>query len=416
MTPRVRILLLTPPPPAHPRFTHAPSFLADVNQTRDEKVRRVELHRGTTAAAASTGGGVEPSGGGATRGGGWRVDSAGDRLVFEEEDDAFFVDVGKTKDHAFVVINVHSKTTSEVHVIPTASAAAAVSADGGSGNGGAAGGVDVGAAPTLLRRRRPGVEYYVDHAGDAFYLVTNSPPSIDDVDVGAARDGRTGAVPGAGEYRLVRVRHPPGLAGGASCLEGIADAPWQPVLHGKIDGGGGGGGGGTVQEMDLFKDRCVLYESCPATGCPRLRVLPISAAATAASEGSRSRSVSVSSPFVVSPPAVGGGGGGTGASGSGRGADRVSGSDVNVTDGAIGADQGGVEAAAAAAAARACTLRPGVNSWLEARTARFSLSSPTAPEDVYDLCLESGRMELRRRTAVPGSPRFDGRDYRYIPM
>ncbi|CAN0443090.1 unnamed protein product, partial [Hapterophycus canaliculatus] len=59
----------------------------------------------------------------------------------------------------------------------------------------------------------------------------------------------------------------------------------------------------------------------------------------------------------------------------------------------------------------ACTLRPGVNSWFEARTARFSLSSPTAPEDVYDLCLETGEMELLRRTDVPGSPRFDGRDY-----
>lgn len=67
-----------------------------------------------------------------------------------------------------------------------------------------------------------------------------------------------------------------------------------------------------------------------------------------------------------------------------------------------------------AAVSGASTLRPGVNSWFEARTARFSVSSPTAPEDVYDLCLESGGLELLRRTEVPGSPRFDGRDYRWV--
>ena len=86
--------------------------------------------------------------------------------------------------------------------------------------------------------------------------------------------------------------------------------------------------------------------------------------------------------------------------------------DRHTIDEAIGADVHGV-AAEAKADTGACTLRPGVNSWFEARTVRFSLSSPIAPEDVYDLCLESGRVELRRRTEVPGSPRFDGRDYRY---
>lgn len=399
-----RATLSTPPTRLRPR---AILFLVS---TSGEKVRRVTLHR-DTATAASPDLGVESGGGGGATGRGWRVDSASDRAVFEEENDAFFVDVGKTKDHGFVVINVHSKTTSEVYVI----AAADDSADGGSGDGGAPGSVSVsagagaGAGPTLLRRRRQGVEYYVDHAGDAFYLVTNSPPSVDDVD--GARGGWSGAATAtrAGEYHLVRVRHPPGLAGS---LEGIADMPWQPVPH-------GGDGGGTVQEMDLFKDHCVLYESCPGTGCPRLRVLPLTP--PAAAEGTRSSSSSVSSPFVVSPPAVGGCGGddGTGASGSSsaRGADTGNGSDVNVVNSrAAVIGEAGVEAGAAAAAAgapaRACTLRPGVNSWFEARTARFSLSSPTAPEDVYDLCLESGRMDLRRRTEVPGTPRFNGRGYR----
>lgn len=33
---------------------------------------------------------------------------------------------------------------------------------------------------------------------------------------------------------------------------------------------------------------------------------------------------------------------------------------------------------------------------------------------MYDLCLESGRLELLRSTDVPGSPRFDGREYRWF--
>ncbi len=349
-------------------------------------------------------------------GGGWRVDSASDGVVFEETNDAFFVDVGKTKDHGFVVINVHSKTTSEVYLLPTAAkgspadpdpvvqgVAPAPGAEVGTGENGVAGsgsGGRLGADLALLRRRQRGVEYYVDHSGDAFYLVTNSP--LSNPDGARGQDGHAGADCDAGEYRLVRVRQPPGQKGSVPSLEGIADSPWETLPSGE--------NGGTIQEMDLFKDHCVLYESCPASGCPRLRVVPLPAP-----EGS----CSTPSPFVVSPPAVGGcaanGGGGGDRSGAGgdgdsssvRGSARDSGADAGRRRGV--SDQAGPPAAAASSP---CTLRPGVNSWFEAQTVRFSLSSPTAPEDVYDLCLDSGRMELKRRTEVPGSPRFDGRDYR----
>lgn len=310
-----------------------------------------------------------------------------------------------------MVINVHSKTTSEVYLIPTATGTAGASDTGGGrvdvGQGTTAakgdsdeersvvnGGNSDGAAPRghhhhragpalLLRRRQQGVEYYVDHAGDAFYIVTNSPPS-------GAGDGQNEAATGVGEYRLVRVRQPPGRRrGSASSLEGVADAPWEALPC--------GGDGCTIQEMDLFRSHCVLYESSALSGCPRLRVVPL-----AASDGTRPGS----SPFAVSPPAAGGcsgGGGNTGASSDGESSTNISSESSRDCD---FKGQGGV------ATPSACTLRPGVNSWFEARTARFSLSSPVAPEDVYDLCLESGRMDLLRRTEVPGSPPFDGRDYR----
>lgn len=359
------------------------------------------------------------------------MDSASDRAVLEEKDDAFFVDVGKTKDHSFVVINVHSKTTSEVYLLPGSMSPRA-------GRGSAAGvegkaATVVGDAahehecadPTLLRRRRQGVEYYVDHSGDAFYIVTNSPPSKNGTGVGdrhgRSETPRSSSVDG-GEYRLVRVplQQQPGPGGrrgdASSSLEGVADVPWEAVPCGRHPG--------TVQEMDLFRDHCVLYETCPVSGCPRLRVVPLAPPPPAAAGGDGIPS----SPFVVSPPNAGGHCGGSASdsvgdsvgdnsvSDSASDSVRDSASDSDSLGASGPAEQGAPAATSAAggatASSAACTLRPGVNSWFEARTARFSLSSPLAPEDVYDVCLESGRVELLRRTEVPGSPRFDGRDYR----
>ncbi|CAM9946155.1 unnamed protein product [Ectocarpus sp. 12 AP-2014] len=396
---------------------------------RPWQVRRVVIHR-RTSSPESAGRTDDAWGGGGTEEG-WRVDSARDRAVFEEKDDAFFVDVGKTKDHSFVVINVHSKTTSEVYLLqgstsPKAGRGGAAGVEGEAAMTGADAAVAAAAAhehecagPTLLRRRRQGVEYYVDHSGDAFYIVTNSPPSKN-VGVGD-RHGRSGtprsSAVDAGEYRLVRVplqqqQQQPGRGGrrgdasssSSSSLEGVADVPWEAVPCGRHPG--------TVQEMDLFRDHCVLYETCPASGCPRLRVVPLAHHPAAAAGGDGT----LPSPFVVSPPNAGGHCGDSVGDSVG---DDKSVSDSASDSGSLSAsgtvEQGASAASAAAGRAMvssaACTLRPGVNSWFEARTARFSLSSPTAPEDVYDVCLESGRVELLRRTEVPGSPRFDGRDY-----
>lgn len=345
----------------------------------------------------------------------WEVDPASDLVVLEERDDAFFADVGKTKDDAFVVINVHSKTTSEVSLLP----AMFSSLSDERGTPGIGDDVAIekdgtvlqepqrkrecektlpdssssSSSPTLLRHRRRGVEYYVDHYGDAFYVVTNSPKWRGEENV-EGDDGE--AANGVGEYHLVRVRQP----GNDGVLEGIDKAPWEPVcgcsnqglrklvddLQGSPEAepgsrldirvrmedfaagseraSGASGAQGLIQEMDLFRGKCLLYEACPRSGAPRLRIV--------STDDPASPSV------VVDPPSPGG---------SDEGA--------TATDGVS-------------------MMRPGVNSWLEAPTARFSLSSPLAPEDVFDLCLESGRLELLRRTEVPGAPRFDGRDYRRV--
>lgn len=66
----------------------------------------------------------------------------GDRLVFSESDERYFVGVTTTKDGAYVVITADSNSTSEVHLLDAA---------------------DPAGEPRLVAARRPGVEYAVEH-------------------------------------------------------------------------------------------------------------------------------------------------------------------------------------------------------------------------------------------------------------
>ncbi|KAF9121363.1 hypothetical protein BGW39_010581, partial [Mortierella sp. 14UC] len=70
-----------------------------------------------------------------------------DVLVFQEDDDSIFVDVGSTKDQKFVTINGNSLSSSEVRILDA-------SHDFSEGN-----------LPklTVIAAREEGVEYYVDH-------------------------------------------------------------------------------------------------------------------------------------------------------------------------------------------------------------------------------------------------------------
>ena len=78
---------------------------------------------------------------------------AQDALVFQEDDDHFFLEVGRTRDDAYVVLQVGSKITSEVHVL-----------DAGTPEG------DF----RVIAPREHGVEYSIDHHGDRFFVVTNA--------------------------------------------------------------------------------------------------------------------------------------------------------------------------------------------------------------------------------------------------
>ena len=76
-----------------------------------------------------------------------------DLLVYEEADPGFFVGVGKTLSGRFVVISVHDHETSECHLIEA---------------------TDPTAPPRCVAPRVTAEEYDVEHAGDRFYILTNS--------------------------------------------------------------------------------------------------------------------------------------------------------------------------------------------------------------------------------------------------
>ena len=77
---------------------------------------------------------------------------ADDRLVFHEPDEAYNLTIEKTKSKKYLVVFLEAIDGSEVHYLP---------ADDPNGDF------------TLLTPRRPHVEYYLEHSGDNFYILTN---------------------------------------------------------------------------------------------------------------------------------------------------------------------------------------------------------------------------------------------------
>jgi len=80
------------------------------------------------------------------------TESASDELVYEEQDDSYFLSVFKTKDEQFVVIHLESQVTSEERVLD---------ADRPSGSF------------RMIEPRRHRVEYSVAHWNGSFFIVTN---------------------------------------------------------------------------------------------------------------------------------------------------------------------------------------------------------------------------------------------------
>lgn len=79
-------------------------------------------------------------------------DAAGDALVFTERDERFWVGVDSSRDHAWVLIELGSKTTTEAHLIAAS---------------------DPEGTPRCVAPRRQGVDYSIEVAPDALWVLHN---------------------------------------------------------------------------------------------------------------------------------------------------------------------------------------------------------------------------------------------------
>ncbi len=75
-----------------------------------------------------------------------------DVLIYEEKDEAFNLSIQKSKSHAFLFMEIHSKSSSEIYFLDAHQPQNAF---------------------TLIAKRRPKIEYSVAHHGNQFLIVTN---------------------------------------------------------------------------------------------------------------------------------------------------------------------------------------------------------------------------------------------------
>ncbi len=135
-----------------------------------------------------------------------------DPVVYEEPDERFSVRAFKTRSQAYIFLICHSHTTSEARYIPA---------------------LQPDAEWKILEPRKQGVEYYPDHNGDSFYIRVND-------------TGRN--------FRLVNA--PVTDPGSKNWHEVMAHNP-----------------GIMLDEMDFFRNFCVLYER--EGGLPQIRVIDL---------------------------------------------------------------------------------------------------------------------------------------------
>ena len=144
------------------------------------------------------------------------TDSAGDAEVHFEQDEAFFLDVGRSRSRRWLVLDISSHSTSEVRVLDANTPEAEF---------------------RVVEPRRAGIEYGLTHHGGRFYIVTND---------------------GAPNFRLVSAPvETPGRAHWTAVL------PYRPEV--KLD------------SADAFRDHLAVWER--QDGLRRVRIVSLATGA-----------------------------------------------------------------------------------------------------------------------------------------
>ena len=146
----------------------------------------------------------------------WRhrvgADPGTDALVLEEPDERFHLGVGRTKDGSYVLVEMHSRITSEVHVIPADRPET---------------------VPRVVEPRAQGVEYGVEHHTGTFIVLTNDE---------------------AENFRVV-----------ATPADNPSRRSWRELIPHRAEV--------RLEGLDVFADHVVSYER--RDGMPRIRVIAI---------------------------------------------------------------------------------------------------------------------------------------------
>ncbi len=80
------------------------------------------------------------------------TDPADDVLIYEETDERFHLSLRRTRSGSYLILTCHSHSGTEVHYLPTATPLAEWQ---------------------VVYPRRPKIDYFVDHHGDQFFIMTN---------------------------------------------------------------------------------------------------------------------------------------------------------------------------------------------------------------------------------------------------
>ena len=183
--------------------------------------------------------------------------------ILREDNVAFNVDVGRSKDDKYVIISRHSKTSSEVAVAPVP--LPLIDHTNIASNG----------FTTILQRQR-GLKYYVDHCDGMFYVAANlphGPPSSLSC---------TPPLHSSDELNtdLSIIRYPSARLTKFSCSDGRIQSNfcgWETLFPTSIDRSNPEHENVSIRDFDIFQNKIVIYGR--SGGYPTVRILDLHSSA-----------------------------------------------------------------------------------------------------------------------------------------
>eukprot|EP01087_Luapelamoeba_hula_P018481 TRINITY_DN5959_c0_g1_i2.p1 TRINITY_DN5959_c0_g1~~TRINITY_DN5959_c0_g1_i2.p1 ORF type:complete len:485 (+),score=44.57 TRINITY_DN5959_c0_g1_i2:205-1455(+) len=143
-----------------------------------------------------------------------------DKIVYEDHDPIFFVDVANTKDERYLVISSSSKTTTEAHLIDTSVAPL---------------------SPNIVQPRKRDIQYFIEHAGSHLYRLSNDRMGLPNYYVSRIHDAQLAQI------------HKPGVP--------IDPTRWETFYEPAADA--------CIEDSELFASHMFTYER--QKGLPQIK-------------------------------------------------------------------------------------------------------------------------------------------------